>query len=131
MTTDARIATPTPERYVTRLCTHFAHKTDATWEGGQGRITFSAGVCTLDAEPGALVLRVTAADAEAAERLAGVVTRHLIQFAEGREDPGGVVVGRRVRLAAGPQALPARRASTAARRLRDIRTSRPSTSRTA
>ena len=85
MVTEARVATDAPERYVTRLCTHVAHKTDATWEGGHGRTKFRDGTCTADAEPGALVLRVTAGDDEAAARLADVVARHLVRFAEGRE----------------------------------------------
>ena len=86
MTLEVRVATDAPERYVTRLCKHFAHKTDATWEGTHGRIEFRDGTCALDAEPGALVLRVTADGAEAADRLADVVGRHLVRFAEGREE---------------------------------------------
>ena len=86
MTSEARVATSTPERYVTRLCKHFAHKTDATWEGSHGQMVFPGGTCTLDAEPGVLVLRMSGEDAGSVLRLEDVVARHLIRFAEGREE---------------------------------------------
>lgn len=86
MMSEARVATQTPERYVTRLCTHFAHKTDATWQDGHGHVGFRDGTCTLDAEPGTLVLRVVADAPDAVARLADVVERHLVRFAAGRED---------------------------------------------
>lgn len=84
-TSRAHVATATPERYVVRLCKHFAHKTDATWEGGRGRVGFPFGTCTLAAEDGALALTATAGDADALARLEDVVGRHLLRFAEGRE----------------------------------------------
>lgn len=85
ITTEARVATPTPERYVTRLCTHFAHKTDVSYADGHGQVDFADGTCTLDAEASTLVLRVTAEDVETVARLEHVVEQHLRQFAEGRE----------------------------------------------
>ncbi|QDV07819.1 hypothetical protein Poly30_33520 [Planctomycetes bacterium Poly30] len=76
----ARVATPTPERYVTRLCKHFAHKVEVERDEGHGRIAFPFGTCTLDAEPDTLVMRVEGDDAEAVSRLEDVVTRHLHGF---------------------------------------------------
>ena len=76
----ARVSTPTAERYVTRLCKHFAHKVEVERDEGHGRIAFPFGTCTLDAEPDTLVMRVECDDAEAVSRLEDVVTRHLQGF---------------------------------------------------
>ena len=76
----ARVATPTPERYVTRLCKHFAHKVEVEHGEEHGRIVFPFGICTLDAEPDTLVMRVEGGDAEAVSRLEDVVARHLHGF---------------------------------------------------
>lgn len=78
---EARVGTPTPERYITRLCKHFAHKVPAPFEGGHGRIEFPAGTCTLDAEADHLVLRADAADADGLATVQDVVARHLERFA--------------------------------------------------
>lgn len=85
--THARVATPTPERYVTRLCKHFAHKVEVEHGDGHGRIVFPFGVCTLDAEPDTLVMSVEGDDAQAVSRLEDVVTRHLHGFAQKGETP--------------------------------------------
>jgi hypothetical protein len=81
MISEARVSTEKPADYIVRLCKHFAHKTPATYDDTTGRIAFEMGVCRLVAEPDLLVLTVEGADAEAIERLEGVVARHLERFA--------------------------------------------------
>ncbi|HIG75796.1 MAG TPA: DUF2218 domain-containing protein [Bacteroidetes bacterium] len=85
ITTEAHVATPTPARYVTRLCKHFAHKVDTLQNGPHGQIDFLDGTCTLDARADDLVLRVEADDAATVARLEDLVASHLIRFAEGRD----------------------------------------------
>lgn len=77
----ARLNTTVPRRYMSQLCKHFQHKLPVTLNDDDGSITFSSGVCTLQAEPEALVLRAEAADPEALAQLEGVVGRHLERFA--------------------------------------------------
>jgi len=84
---EARVATTQPRRYLGQLVKHFAHKIPATHDETTGRIEFPFGLCELTAEgEEALVMRVSSADAEALERLEGVVARHLERFAF-REPP--------------------------------------------
>jgi hypothetical protein len=91
MTSTARVATELPRRYLIQLCRHFDHKLPVTLDetvatDAAGRIEFPFGVCDLAIEPGLLVLRVVAADAEALSRTEDVVARHLVRFAF-REPP--------------------------------------------
>ena len=77
----ARVPTPLPRRYMGQLCKHFEHKLPVTLEEAAGTISFPMGVCALQAETDAIVMHVTAPDAEALARLEDVVARHLIRFA--------------------------------------------------
>jgi hypothetical protein len=78
---EARVQTPKASVYMKQLCRHFGHRIPATFTDDEGQITFDAGVCTLEATPTELVLRVSAADSEATTRLQDVVERHLQRFA--------------------------------------------------
>jgi hypothetical protein len=68
-------------RYMTQLCKHWAHRLRVTLNERDGRIDFEGGFCELWAEPDALRMRVSAADAEQLAILQGVVIRHLQRFA--------------------------------------------------
>lgn len=83
MVSEARVATELPRRYLGQLCKHFQHKLPVTLGERHGTIQFSAGTCEVEAteDDKALVLRVTAADAEGLARLEDVVARHLVRFA--------------------------------------------------
>jgi len=91
-TARASVPTETPGRYIAQLCKHFAHKIPTEYDppsfaATRGRIEFpDAGACVLRAEPGALVLELTAKDEETLRRLEDVVARHLVRFAW-REPP--------------------------------------------
>ena len=81
LTTEARVATTTPARYIKRLCKHFAHKVPATYTDDSGHANFPFGACTMQAEDGMLVLRGEATDEASLARVEGVVGTHLMGFA--------------------------------------------------
>lgn len=91
VTSEARVATELARRYLTQLAKHFQHKVPVELGEATARIAFPMGVCTLDAgsAPETLLMRAEAADAEALEKLEGVVARHLERFAF--RDPPEVV----------------------------------------
>ena len=105
VTSEARIATDRPERYLAQFCKHAAgmggggharmHQpdhdpvadvdVDAEWSDAHGLVTFSPwGTCTLTADETTLTLRIQARDEEDLRRIEGIVTRDLDRF--GRRD---------------------------------------------
>lgn len=73
-----RVATDAPQRVMTRLCRHFAHKTPVELEEARGRIGFrSGGRAELQANGSSLDIRVIAADEPTLVTLIAVVERHL------------------------------------------------------
>jgi len=83
LSSEARVSTKAPRRYLGQLCKHFGHRLPVQLEEWQGRIEFPAGVCELDAaaDERALVMRVSASEEAALARLEEVVGRHLERFA--------------------------------------------------
>jgi hypothetical protein len=81
LSSEARVPTAVPRRYLAQLCRHFQHKLPVTLAEDHGRIEFPGGVCALEAEAGTLVLRVTAEDDAALATLEDVAARHLARFA--------------------------------------------------
>ncbi|MGA9867071.1 MAG: DUF2218 domain-containing protein [Acetobacteraceae bacterium] len=79
----ARMSTQVSRRYLGQFCKHFEHRptVSVSLADEHGRIAFPFGVCTLDAEAAALVMRVTAADEAALTKLEDVAARHLERFA--------------------------------------------------
>ena len=87
---EARIPTAKASQYLQQLCKHWSHKYEVTFTPQEGRIPFSNGaVCTLNATPDTLVLKVESEDPEALPRMGEVVINHLKRFAF-REDLGEV-----------------------------------------
>lgn len=88
LSSEARVPTEVPRRYLAQLCKHFQHKLPVTFDESHGRIEFPAGQCELDAaaSAGTLLLRVIASDEAALAKLEDVVARHLERFAF-REKP--------------------------------------------
>jgi hypothetical protein len=84
ITSRAKVATDKPGPYMRQLCKHFGHKVDASFDDHSGYIQFEFGRCDLQAREGRLELVVTAADAEAHERMERVISSHLERF--GRRD---------------------------------------------
>jgi hypothetical protein len=86
----ATVATASGSRYLQQLCKHWSHKFAVAFTPHHGTIPFDATrVCTLDAAPDRLELRIEAADDATLERMQGVVIDHLKRFAF-REDFGEV-----------------------------------------
>src|SRR5262245_19295918 len=77
----ARIETERASIYLQQLCKHFAHKLPVTFAPEQGQITFSAGICRLEASNGVLVLKAEAEDDARLVQLQGVIDKHLLRFA--------------------------------------------------
>jgi hypothetical protein len=86
----ATIATASASRYLQQLCKHWSHKFAVEFTPEHGTIPFDdMRLCTLDASPQQLALRVEAADDATLARTQGVVIEHLRRFAF-REDFGEV-----------------------------------------
>jgi hypothetical protein len=86
----AVIATASASKYLQQLCKHWSHKFVVEFSPEHGTIPFDeTRLCTLDASPERLALRITAADEPTLERMQGVVIDHLKRFAF-REDFGDV-----------------------------------------
>lgn len=83
----AQVTTPNASRYLNRLCKHFSHKIDATWNGEQGDLQFESGHCQLTVASDQLRMICTATTADKAQQVAGIVGGHLTRFAEGSREP--------------------------------------------
>lgn len=80
--THASVATGSASRYLQQLCKHWAHKFAVEFDATAGSVPFgNGGVLRMTATDEALLVSVTAADAETAVRLQGVVAEHLDRFA--------------------------------------------------
>ncbi|AGI21980.1 DUF2218 domain-containing protein [Pseudomonas sp. MT3] len=77
----ATVATPDAARYLKRLCNHFAHKLPVELTEDRGVLRFDFGTCRMQATSEALLMDAEADDAEALQRLQGVVVSHLDRFA--------------------------------------------------
>ena len=86
LTSTARVATPSPGRYLGQLCKHFAHKIPATHDAESGRIEFSFGLCELTVGKDQLVMSVRAANEDQLAQMEDVIASHLVRFAF-REPP--------------------------------------------
>ncbi len=81
-TSAAAVPTDRPGRYAKQLASHFGRKISTGWdeEAAEGFLEFPGGRATLAAGDGVLLLGLAAEDADARERLEGVVGRHLVRF---------------------------------------------------
>jgi hypothetical protein len=77
----ARVETERASIYLQQLCKHFAHKLPVTFTPEKGQITFSIGICRLEASGGILVLGAEAEDDTKLTQLQGVIDKHLLRFA--------------------------------------------------
>jgi len=79
---EARVATPMAQRYMTQLCKHFEHRLPARYDAAEGSIEFPSGMCRMEVpQPDLLILRAEAANAELLGQLESVLARHLERFA--------------------------------------------------
>ncbi|GBU17760.1 MULTISPECIES: DUF2218 domain-containing protein [Methylobacterium] len=81
-TSQARVPTAEASRYLQQLCRHWSHKFPVESDASHGRVPFGEDrVCTFDAEPDALLMRVATSDPAGLTRLENVVSDHLLRFA--------------------------------------------------
>lgn len=86
LASEATVTTTSASRYLQQLCKHWSHKFAVEFTPERGKIPFDeTRVCTLEASPERLALRIEAADDATLERMQGVVIDHLKRFAF-RED---------------------------------------------
>lgn len=81
LTSSATVVTPKAASYAAQLVKHFAHKIPARFEGSDGEVAFSAGICRLHVEGDRLTMTIEGATPEAIATLQDVVARHLERFA--------------------------------------------------
>lgn len=81
ITSTAEVATQRPGRYARQLISHMSRKAQGAWDEDRqaGEIRFATSTCTLTSRDGALALALTVS-ADEAERMEGVVGRHLVRF---------------------------------------------------
>lgn len=75
------IKTTEGANYIGKLCRHFRHKIEATYEGNNGKALFPGGTCLMEADSDQLTFKVDAKSPEALEKIQGTLDRHLIKFA--------------------------------------------------
>lgn len=74
------ISTGAGERYIRRLCKHWSHRFEVTFNDQEGDIDFGGGgKCTLDAIPEGLLVRLEATEEDRPE-LQDVIIDHLQRF---------------------------------------------------
>ncbi|MBU6397931.1 MAG: DUF2218 domain-containing protein [Rhodospirillales bacterium] len=83
MNATAIIPTASARRYLGQFVNHFAHKLPALREpdNTQGEVSFTTGLCTMDADAQKLSIILNAEDEAALIRLKDIVDRHLLRFA--------------------------------------------------
>ena len=80
----ATIATHDGSRLIKRLCTHWAHKLEVSFDLTRARIAFDADtIATLFARPDALEARISAGDGARLAQIQDVVDSHLQRMARG------------------------------------------------
>ena len=94
MKSEASVTTPAASRYLVQLCKHWSHKFPVEYTPEKGVVPFDSDrICTFEATPEALKMRLETADQETLERMQKVVVDHLKRFAF-RENLGEVVWNR-------------------------------------
>ncbi|MGK2909314.1 MAG: DUF2218 domain-containing protein [Sphingobium sp.] len=77
----ATVPTENGSKYLQQLCKHWSHKLTVEFDAQKGTVTFPNAVAIMEAQPASLLVTVKAPDAEAVERMKGVVADHLNRFA--------------------------------------------------
>ncbi|SEA90604.1 DUF2218 domain-containing protein [Rubrimonas cliftonensis] len=83
---EAAFATDAAAAYIAKLCKHFRHKIEASWDDASGEARFPGAVARFTASAGRLDIAIDAEDAASMTRAKAVVEDHLLRFAF-REQP--------------------------------------------
>ena len=84
--TTANVRTDHAVAYMRRLCRHFSHKIDVTFDDENGRIEFPFGVCDIRTSPTHMHFLVDVPDADDLDRAEHVIGSHLERMAN-KDDP--------------------------------------------
>lgn len=76
----ATVRTAHASSYLRQLCRHWSHRFAVTFTNEHGRIELPQALCTLDAAPELLTVRLDPAPEADATRLRQVVEEHLQRF---------------------------------------------------
>ena len=79
----AKASVPTVHgaKYMQQLCKHWSHKLEVDLSEQRDVVKFPTAVATFDASAGTLQVTIEGEEAEAVERMKGVVASHLDRFA--------------------------------------------------
>ena len=86
MITRATVQTPFGERYLKKLCRHFAHKVPAALTETQGRIEFPFGPCRIDVDTEQMRFSIEVREDHEVVQAEKVVKDHLVRMAN-RDQP--------------------------------------------
>ncbi len=77
----ASITTGRGSFYIKRLCKHFNHRVEASWDERQGSVKFAMGQCLLVAEKEKLIIECQASSVPELAEVMDTVKRHFDRFA--------------------------------------------------
>lgn len=83
MISTATITTAEPARIILRLCKHWGHKFDVSYDEQQGRIALPFGPCLLSAGEGRLTVRLEGTAEADMDKFEQVVAEHAQRMARG------------------------------------------------
>lgn len=81
MKAQVKIKTTEGQSYIGKLCRHFRHKIEATYEGNRGFAVFPMGTCNMLSDENYLTFEIESTDADGIQKIQGALDRHLIKFA--------------------------------------------------
>jgi uncharacterized protein len=77
----ASVPTANAAKYVQQLCKHWSHRLEVDLSDRKGVVRFPAAVVDLEADEGALRVKIESEKSEEVERMKGVFASHLDRFA--------------------------------------------------
>lgn len=77
----SHIPSVNPGRLIRRLCKHWGHKFEVTYDEHQGEVPLPIGQCSMKANEGVLTVTLTSEDAASLQKLEEVVAVHLVRMA--------------------------------------------------
>jgi uncharacterized protein len=77
----ASVPTANAGKYMQQLCKHWSHKLEVDLSEERGVVKFQTAVATFEPADDALLVTIEGEEAEAVERMKGVVASHLDRFA--------------------------------------------------
>ena len=82
MSLSANISTTSAARIMKRLCKHWSHKLQVSYDDEQGRVLFDPAVLNMQVSPQSLQATLSHADEDTLIRLQQVVADHLQRMAQ-------------------------------------------------